>query len=176
MGSIQGPLDILQIVAVDVIVVGLTGSIFTDQDLIARQEGYLVGGSEVGEDQVAELPARIGEVAEIFVGATGFCGLLQALSFGVVEPSMKGAADPAVLDATVGQGSQPVGAVESQQSGMSPVVSEQDQVLAHDLDLVRFAARGDFTGKCYGLPVASQPLPTGGPRPRFTQDLVLFPT
>ena len=103
----------------------------------------------------------------------GLAGLLEAAAVDVVAPAVEGAADAAVLDASVGERGEAVRAAQPQQSRPAGLVAEQHQVLAHHLELEGLAAGGDLVGEGHGLPIPPEDLAHGGAGPGLREELVL---
>ena len=101
---------------------------------VLRQRRLLVRRPEVGEDQPAQLPHRVGEVAHLLVerAAGRLRRLLQAGAGHVEEPPVVRAAQPRCHHVAVLQGGAAVGAVKPQEPQAALAVAEQHQVLAED--------------------------------------------
>ena len=90
----------------------------------------------MSEDQPSQLSHGIGEVLDLLMeGASlGLGGLLHALARDIEEPAVVRAADAALFDVSVLQGSAPVGAVETEEAQAAARVAEEDELFAEDFE------------------------------------------
>src|SRR6266545_5792318 len=90
--------------------------------------------------------------------------LLEAAAANVVQPAVHWTPNAAILDPPVCQRDKAVGAVQPDQPRPALLIAEEDQVFAHDPDLLRLAARVAVLRQPHRPPVAPQEFAAGRPR------------
>ena len=131
------------------------------QGSVLRQRRLMVGRPEIGEDQAAQLPHRVGEVADLLVehAAGRLRRLLQAGARDIEQPSVVWTAQPRRLAVAVLQGGAAVGAVKAQEARAALAVPKQHQVLTEDTDPDRNVPQ--VVVSAHHHPVVPEPLAGG---------------
>ncbi|HYJ17934.1 MAG TPA: hypothetical protein VEW72_02045 [Burkholderiales bacterium] len=110
-------------------------------------------------------------VAKLLV--LGFRRLLEALAVPVEQPAVIKAAQAAVLHPPVGQVGAAMRAELADESKLTVVGSEQDEIFAHDPDRHRRTAGRHLLRRCNRLPVAAQEFPARSSRPGLGQQVIV---
>src|SRR5262249_17838546 len=94
--------------------------------VVDRQLRHVLGRTEIGENQVAVLPGRVGAMTENEANTAGWrlCGGLEDRSVHVVEPAVITAADAALRDDAVLERGAAMAAVAVQEADASAVVAK----------------------------------------------------
>src|SRR5215510_592210 len=110
-------------------------TVFPNQHIPTRQERFRLR-TEVSENQSAEWFYRISDVFDPFFerAASRFCRLFQTLAGAVKFPAVIRTADTLVIDSSVGQGSQAMRTMLSDQSVFALLVAVNNQFFAQNLD------------------------------------------
>jgi len=139
-------------------------------------EGRGLALADVGEDHAALLDHRIGRLLDAGAQLAGG-GLgrgLEAVALGVEQPAVEGAAQAAVLEPAEGEVGAAVRAVAVEHAELAVLVTEQDEVLPHELHRLDRARTRQFVGQGHRLPVPAQQLAGGGAGSDAGDEIVLL--
>src|ERR1044071_8876912 len=103
------------------------GTIVSDQRRVAWQGWSCTFGTEISEDETAQLANRICGMFDFLTESTArrFERLVEAFTRHIVKPAMVGTANAFLLDVSVFEGCPAMGTVKSYKTHSSAAVSEE---------------------------------------------------
>src|ERR1051326_8235924 len=150
-------------------------AVLAREEIVARQERRGIG-SEIGEDEAADLLRLVGRMLDAVFerAAFGLRRLLDTFAGKIVEPAVIAAAEAAVFDTAELERSPAMRAMEAQKPELAVARAEQHEILAEQSDFRRAAFLPNVLAKSHGPPVAPQHLAAGRAAPDARQKLILF--
>ena len=145
-------------------------------EAVERREGRRLAFAEPREQHPALFHHRVGLLPDALreLAALGFGGRLEALAGDVEEPAVKGAAQPAVFPAPVGEVGAAVRAVPVEQPVAARLILEKHEVLAQQPHRTHRALAFQFLDERDRLPVVAQQAPAGRAGSRAGHQFVLL--
>ena len=125
-------------------------------DVVDREHRLGARRAHIDEDEPAKFQRRVGRLPDIhrLAKLLGLARHVEAAAIGVVEPAVKAAAQPLLLDPPPFERGAAMRAMRLQRADLPRLVAEQDDLLAQELFLARQVLQ--FIRGAHRLPVAAQ--------------------
>src|ERR1043165_2422665 len=132
-------------------------AVLAREEIVARQERRGIG-SEIGEDEAADLLRLVGRMLDAVFerAAFGLRRLLDTFAGKIVEPAVIAAAEAAVFDTAELERSPAMRAMEAQKPELAVARAEQHEIFAEQSDFRGAAFLPNVLAKSHGPPVADR--------------------